>query len=141
MIKKIILFLFMICLTINCNSQENKYNILCQSADSAFRTTNRQFDNKLKKYHSENNQLMNELKTFNEIDSIIDSTKTYQKYITTKFMLRLYWNGYLNGSINSLTKNKVDLINLKKEIIENKKSIESMQRIINRLIKQQNKYE
>jgi len=131
----------MICLTINCNSQENKYNILCQSADSAFRTTNRQFDNKLKKYHSENNQLMNELKTFNEIDSIIDSTKTYQKYITTKFMLRLYWNGYLNGSINSLTKNKVDLINLKKEIIENKKSIESMQRIINRLIKQQNKYE
>jgi len=85
----------------------NRFTEAFQSADSAF-----------------NDSIG--LKILESIDLVIDNQKT-QAEITIKVRdyLQMYWAGYINGAMYSLKKGSVDLDSLKKDLIANRKSIES----------------
>ena len=110
--KKIFIILFFTFLLIfDCNSQvKNRFTVLFKEADVAF---NQQYGN--------NNDSI-DLIVFKEIDLLI-SGNNQQITLSVDQLLLFYWNGYINGSINSLEKGRVDLITLKYDIISNKKSI------------------
>jgi len=107
--KKITVYLIvaMITISIDCLGQDNKYLKSFVIADSVFNSI---IDQKL----------------FTEIDSTISNSKEKTRIpLSEEHFLLICWSAYINGSMSALKKGSIDLHQLKKEIMANKKAFKS----------------
>lgn len=100
---KHLLLIFSVLLSVNCIAQ-NRFEKAFTKADSAF------------------SQMVDSVK-FNQVIKEVEADTASIK-LTTKECLILYFNGYINGSLNYKQKGSFDFDGLLKEIKSNQKSID-----------------